>query len=260
MVALTHPNLKHWIAPAGGAVAGGIVAIVALAMPTPTLEGLVANSGIAALIPVAQPPLGNTARALLAVGGGVLAAAIVWSALYLLFGPGGTFESLLDPSVKSRRSRATKPQKANRAIADETSALDDDDDRVPTLRRADAHPDAPARRPLSARDLGAPMPPVEPVEAVQPEPVEVVRTPPVVQDLPADLDQPLARFDPDAVLASPREPVRPVTPLRAPALAQGERIDSVELPRSTPTEDMPSIESLLRRLEQGARRQRAVSR
>ncbi|MCI1142294.1 hypothetical protein MOP88_08260 [Sphingomonas sp. WKB10] len=65
-----------------------------------------------------------TARAVLALAGGALAGAVIWSALFLLFGPGG----LLAPRAASS-------------------------DGVPVLRRADAHPDAPARRPLSAADL-----------------------------------------------------------------------------------------------------------
>ena len=80
----------------------------------------------------------------------------------------------------------------------------------------------------------------------------------VERDIPADLDQPLAAFDPQAVPAEPRQPVRPVAPLRAPALAKGERIDTVELPHR-PGEDTPSIESLLRRLEQGTRRPQRVA-
>ena len=214
---LSSQDLNRWIAPAGAAV-GGLAILGAFAlMPVGSLENLVWRSGIAALLPVAAPPLGATARAILALGGGMFGALVLWSALFLLFGPGG----FVAPSAKP-------------AAAD-----------VPVLRKADAHPDNPPRKPMSARDLGTPMPPV--MLSME-------------QAIPVDLDQPLAAFDPGAMPDVPLEPVRPVAPLRlAPALQKGERMASVELPRVPSNDDnAPSIESLLRRLEQGTR-QRAVA-
>lgn len=212
----------RWIAPAGGAAAGCAAAALFLLLPQAVLEDWVWRSGLPALVATAEPPLGTTARAVLALAGATVAAAVSWSALFLLFGP----EGLL--------ARAPRP-------------VADGEDGVPVLRRADAHPDAPARRPLSAADLGAPLPPPQDV---------IVAPPPAEQPIPADLNLPLAAFHPAAVPAIPREPVRPVAPLRTPVtLAAGERIASVQLPRS-PAESTtaPSIESLLKRLEQSTRR------
>ena len=240
MAAFAVKNLNRWIAPGGGLAAGAVTVATVLLIPRMTLEDLVWNSGIAALMPVAEPPLGSTARAVLALGGGLLVAAVMWAGLFLLFGKDGLF----DPN------RAAASPGTHEPTADPTVDSIDVDNRVPTLRRADAHPDAPARRPLSARDLGSPMPPVaaDPVAS------------PVVRPLPDDLDQPLAAFDPAAVPDAPREPVRPVAPLKAPALAAGERITSVELPRVPSVEDgAPSIETLLRRLEQGTQRPRRAA-
>jgi len=235
---------KNWIAPAGALGAGLAVVLVALLIPVGMLEDIVWNSGIAALVPAAAPPLGNTARALLALIGGGIVAAVSWSGLFLLFGPGGW----LEPSATPRSTAAP-------AAGASKSTVAWDDDRAPTLRRADAHPDAPARRPLMAKDLGVPMPPVEVVRS----------TPPVPQDIPADLDQPLAAFDPGAVPAEPMQPVRPVAPLHmvgrrtAQVLADGERITSVELPSGPLDDGPPSIDSLLRRLEEGTRRPKRVT-
>lgn len=218
---LNHPGMTRWIAPGGGAVAGIIAAGLFLLLPGAALEDWVWRSGLPALIAAAEPPLGTTARAVLALGAGALAGAVAWSALFLLFGTDG----LLVP----------------RAVAEEG---------VPVLRRADAHPDAPARKPLSADELGAPLPPAQEVTAtVAPPP------PPVVQPIPVDLDMPLSAFHPGALPDVPREPVRPVASLRPVALAEGERIATVQLPRS-PAESTsaPSIESLLKRLEQSTRR------
>ncbi|MGP7796438.1 hypothetical protein [Sphingomonas sp. CLY1604] len=217
--AMTPAAATRWIAPGGGVAAGVAAAALFLMLPTAMLEDWVWRSGISALVTVAEPPLGTTARAVLALGAGALAAAVAWSALFLLFGAGGLLAG----------HPAASPEEG-----------------VPVLRRADAHPDAPARRPLSASDLGAPLPP----------PQELAPPPPVEQPIPADLDLPLAAFHPGAVPAVPREPVRAVASLRTPvALAAGERIATVQLPRS-PAESTtaPSIESLLRRLEQGTRR------
>lgn len=73
----------------------------------------------------------------------------------------------------------------------------------PAHRRADAHPDAPPCRPLRpSEELDGALP-------IAPDPP----VPPAVQDIPADLDQPLSAFDPDAIPASPKAPVRAVPPL-----------------------------------------------
>lgn len=215
---LTLPRAPAWIAPGGAIVAGLAAAALFALLPQTLLEDWVWQSGLPGLTAVAEPPLGTTARAVLALGAGALAAAVSWSALFLLVGPEGVF--------------------APWPVAQEG---------VPVLRRADAHPDAPARKPLSAADLGVPMPPAQ--DDADSSPVLVV------QAIPADLDTPLAAFHPEALPAVPREPVRPVASLRPVALVEGERIASVELPRA-PTEaaGAPSIESLLRRLEQSTRR------
>ncbi|NYD90621.1 hypothetical protein [Sphingomonas melonis] len=238
-----------WIAPTGGALAGVAAAALFLLMPQAMLENWVWQSGLPALIAVASPPLGDTARGVLALGGGGLAAAVVWSALFLLFGAGGLF--------------AARPASEVAATVDEG---------VPVLRRADAHPDAPARRPMSAADLGTPLPPPVPsaIETVPDESDEVISgsddgaagTPlPVEQPIPADLDLPLAAFHPGALPDVPREPVRPVLPLRPPAAASEEpsreSSDPVEPPAptaSSPPPEAPSIESLLDRLERSTRR------
>lgn len=98
------------------------VAFVAFAMPGDIFESAVSASGLPALLPAAAPPLGNTAR--LAVV--ALAALLSFGGLFLLL-------------------RALGPG-PRRATPD-----------APRVRRADAHPDAPSRRPIRAGDdLGEP--------------------------------------------------------------------------------------------------------
>lgn len=272
--------------PVAAALLVAVAAIVGLvAMPGTMLEELVWRTGVAALIPAAQPPLGTTARVVLALATAVIGAAVTWSALFLLVGPGGLL-------VRPPRRR---------------------DDGVPVVRRADAHPDAPPRRPMTAADLGTPM-----MEVTAANPVTLERS------IPADLDQPLAAFDPHAILPVPMAPIRPVTPLVqaeaapvAPAapVEDEERVEEladasvaidepveaatvpimvsepvaprvsvawsapsavppsagavngaarheprlVDTPAPAPSPSPPSIESLLRRLEQGATRRRQAT-
>ncbi|MHA0318163.1 hypothetical protein ACXY7D_06740 [Sphingomonas melonis] len=205
--------MMRWIAPVGGAVAALAVAVLFVALPATMLEDWVWRSGLPSLIGAAEPPLGTTARAVLALAGGALAGAVTWSALFLLFGPGG----LLAPRAASS-------------------------DGVPVLRRADAHPDAPARRPLSAADLedDDDMVFAPPVTSAPPPP------PPVEQPIPADLDLPLAAFHPGALPPVPLTPVRPVPPLRVPAKPAAEEPAAPAAP--------PTIESLIDRLERVTRR------
>lgn len=112
-------------APFGGAMAGAGFALLFLLLPAAALEELVLASGLPALFAAAEPPLGLTARLALALLGGAGFGALVWLALFVVFG-------------QSNDMGAT--------------AID-----LPVLRKADAHPDAPARRPIFAgRDLGTP--------------------------------------------------------------------------------------------------------
>ncbi|OJU15445.1 MULTISPECIES: hypothetical protein [unclassified Sphingomonas] len=112
---------------------------------------------------------------------------------------------------------------------------------IPLLRRADAHPDAPARRPIAAHsELGAPVLLID------------ARTAEHGQPIPADLDQPLAAFDPGAVPAVPRAPVRAVRSL---APVRRARIEAFPVPAG---EGEASIGALLDRLERAAARRAAA--
>jgi len=222
---LRRQRLNLPLAPFAAALFGTLLALLFLILPEALLESLVVNSGIASILAAAEPPLGFTARAMLAifVGGG--AGALLWFALFLLVG--------------------------GRTVAVNVGS---DADGVPVLRRADAHPDAPARSPLRAtRDLGTPFldvrakpavkaktpvvvvesvtavpaPPaveVEPVEAAPPLAVADPDPVPTPKPLPDDLDVALADYDPAAwrAAAPVRQPApEPVAPLRHPEPAPG---------------------------------------
>lgn len=168
------------VAPLVAAVIGGGVALAFALVPTRLIDPGMIDGGVAGASP---------AGAVLILMAGV--ALIVWFGLFLL---------------------------GDRAIVVEKSA---GDDAPPVLRRADAHPDAPARRPLSAsRELGTPFLEVRahrPVraraEVIAAAAVDAVPVKKVVFEraLPADLDLPLAAYDPGAIPAKPvdRQPFEP---------------------------------------------------
>ncbi len=229
------------LTPSLGVAAAACAATICLALPQAMLEGWVVSSGIAAILPAAEPPLGYTARTALAMTAGGAAGAIMWLAAWLGFGGEGRV------TIGPREMRPV-PQKSN---VESTEP-------APVLRRADAHPDAPARAPLNAtRELGAPF--------------LDVRATPVERALPRNLDAPLAAYDPAAIPAVPAAPVRPVAALQPlkiqPDLDPGERIEAFELPRPAPEPDAPApiatprtdatIHALLDRLERGVAERRA---
>ncbi|MEA3008646.1 MAG: hypothetical protein QOJ91_338 [Sphingomonadales bacterium] len=101
---------------------------VAFAMPESLFSSLVETSRLPDFVPAAQPPLGETARFATTAAAFLLTFALVWALMALL-------------------GRRPAPRKAEAEPKSE----------APRLRRADAHPDAPARQPLLARDLGEPL-------------------------------------------------------------------------------------------------------
>ena len=113
------------------ALSGLAIVFVAFARPGGLLADAVGASGLPSVLPAAAPPLGLTARAAIGVAGAIATFALVFALLRLLDRTG------LDAP---RRKRDAEPVDEN-----------------PRLRRRDLHPDAPARRPISAtRDLGEP--------------------------------------------------------------------------------------------------------
>jgi hypothetical protein len=229
-------------------IIGVIVAGLVAAMPQASLDVLTWRLWLPQILPAAIPPIGATGRTLLALGAlvpFVAVAALAWRL----------------------RSRAVTVRRRTEIV-----------EHAPTIRRADAHPDCPPRRPIRAEeDLGPPLPIVAtaPARRVEEE-----------QPLPSDLDQPLAAFDPVSIPEVPRETVRAVPPLAmvvVPAREQDEDVTphrepaAAEQPSSiTPPPPAPlpeqqdvqqeasivpaesaSLSTLLDRLERGARR-RAV--
>ena len=247
------------IAPAVGLVVAVLVALAFLFMPIRVIEGMAVDSGIAAILTAAAPPLGVTARLAVAFFAALAAGGATWFGLFLIVGA---------RAMLIRRGAA--------------------EDGVPVLRRADAHPDAPPRRPVFANsDLGTPFLDVK-AEPVTDEPFVPIVT--AAQNVPTDLDTPIAAYwtpsdvplpdvgpepvfvpivvpepEPEAIAAPIVEPEplpAPVlTPVSAPRFAPHERIETFGLAVSAddePSTPLPqaTIHDLLERLERGvAKRQ-----
>ena len=217
---------------------GLAAALGVAAMPVETLEALVRDLGIAAIVHAAQPPLDVVARGALAAGAGTIAAALGWFIAFVVVGT----HSL--------------------TIGGRAAEWSDAEARTPILRRADAHPDAPSRPLLRARrDLGTPFLDVHAADNEnQPAPEEAM---PIGRSLPADLGLPLAAFDPDSIPPIPLARPVPVPPLHhgaGPTGADaGDRLEDAPSAPPEPTiargdalvrpETDASIHALLARLE-----------
>lgn len=206
------------------ALAGLSVAFLAFAAPDEMLAVLVDATGLSALLAAAEPPLGIKAR----VGIGGAAAILVFAAALLLL-------RWLDGLGRPGRKTARRAESASETLR---------------LRRRDSHPDAPARAPLRARELGpgddAPQAEAAPLRRKRPivlgEATDPIPAPdPVGDDAPLELD-------------CPAEPEYSVPPswLSTPPPPQPADLVEPEAeagPRS-------SIDELMARLEQGLARRR----
>lgn len=115
--------------------AAAAVAFLAFAMPGDLLTQLVGASGLPSILPAAEPPLGYKAR----IGVGIIGAALVFALVFMLL-------RFLDRTGYDAAERKAAPEPE-----------------TPRARRRDAHPDAPAPRPICAtREFGEPAPPVTP--------------------------------------------------------------------------------------------------
>jgi hypothetical protein len=151
--------------------------------------------------------------AFVSAAGGVLAFALVWLVLRLLDRP------------KRRRPK----QK---------------------LRRADAHPDAPPRAPLSARDLGEPAEEEAPAPTVRPRLVEPDSVPAWLQPAEAfETAEPLELSEPFVENAIEPEPEPIVEPESAAEAAPAPASQPVRPPVAE-----ESIAALMRRLDRGLSR------
>ena len=233
----------------GSLLDNGVAALAALsagfatyAMPEGLFARLVLASHIPDFLAAAQPPLGMKAR--LAVIGAV--ALLVYAAVWTLM-------RALDSIGGSPRPAAAEPEAEEEA---------------PRLRRADAHPDAPSRRPIFAgRDLGEPAFDDEPLElepeaAYEPdaEPTFAAEPEHEAEPLPAFLvpQEPEQEPEPEIAHVPTPSPVAYVQPaIEHDEEAEEESAEETEAYEAS--EDDQSLSRLMQRFESGlGRKQQAL--
>lgn len=194
---------KSAVAPA--VLTGLVVAMAVIAMPVGFIETIVASSGLSEAWALAGPPLGLKARLLLAGFGALMAMGFVWAA---------------------RQDHGAPPSQArtNRRV-DRAAGVDIMGFALPKLswlsrrrpagstrvvRRADSHPDAPARTPIFAsRDFSG--------IDISPRATDADKSPAAQQDsvilsLPRFAAEPVVYADYEEIAEPVPEPVVASTP------------------------------------------------
>lgn len=129
-----------------GALGAGLLLF---SLPVGLVETVVASSGVSEAVPAAAPPLGLKARLLLAGFGAMLALGLIG------VGQRQRHVALLTHDKEGRGNDAAGVSEMGFALSKLNWLSRDRNRSGPALRRADAHPDAPARPPIFAsRDFG----------------------------------------------------------------------------------------------------------
>lgn len=233
-----------------GALGAGLLLF---SLPTGLVETVVASSGLSEAIPAAAPPLGLKARLLLAGFGAAMVLGLIWA------GQREKRVALLTHDKQGRGNGAAGVSEMGFALSKLNWLSRDRSRSGPALRRADAHPDAPARPPIFAsRDFGGldifarTAPGREDGEAEAA--VEAPITAPGSLSLPGMPDKmteetAFARlqraFSQETVDADPQEIAQPAQPETAPAPAPIEHL---------------SLAELTQRLEQGLAQRKRMGR
>jgi hypothetical protein len=204
---------------------------VAFAMPDPLFSGLVEASRLPQLVEAARPPLGDTARFATVAAAFLFTFAAVWALMAALGRKPARREATPEPAVQ-----------------------------VPRQRRADAHPDAPPRQPLLARDLGEPLDLAELApERVEEAPVEDASVEEIDhRPLPGFLIP--QEFEPEPEAAAAEEAQAEPEPEPEPeAVPEAEPAPIAELAARLPESDAEgdgSLSQLVNRIEFGLSRKR----
>ena len=264
MVDQLDQDLTRFKKPAMAAVGGIAAALVIATLPPVYLEKIIGMTGISEIIAAAAPPLGNTARGLIAVAAGLVMASATY---FFINRKGAAGMGMALPKFNSSDDRVEdagkpkfalpkfslkkllqKPPKKKGQVKD----LAD----LPNLREADTHPDAPARKPIFAdKDLGSPLTDkIKPFEE-QPDPVtpdahRAVAPAPFVMDKSLQMPEPQEPpLDLSGQVSAPSND-------EMPAEATAEIAEPAAEAVMAPKEDMSglSIAQLADRLETGLNR------
>jgi hypothetical protein len=131
--------------------------VISMFLPVSLFEAVTGSTGISELVPASAAPLGDTARALIAFGLGVVAFALS-AALFLRNSAPAKPIRPSAPETAAVEDYEAEPsffESVKVRIADFVASRRSDNvvtelSDLPKLRPGDAHPDAPPRRPISA--------------------------------------------------------------------------------------------------------------
>ncbi|MEP3226366.1 MAG: hypothetical protein ABJO01_10350 [Parasphingorhabdus sp.] len=263
-------NMKRFKVPAMAIGTGITAAVVIATLPHVYLESAIGATGLSELLPAAAPPLGNTARGLIAVMAGLVSA----SAIYFFLNRKGSsdmgvalreqinaaspIELDLEEEANAKKSRFSLPKFDAKSLTkflkkpkkDKARVMDLSD--LPQLRKADeAVAEQPARAPIFAEPETSSPELVEEIPAFEPAaPVEeaAVEAPVVEQMETLTTVNAVAAPAADENVAAVQETIAISSPV-APAAAQAAVSEM-------PEEDLSqlNIAQLADRLEAGLRR------
>lgn len=260
---LTQEKLMAYRVPMMALVAGAGAALVTVTLPHVYLESIIGATGLSEIIPAAAPPLGNTARGLIATMAGLVSASAIY---FFLNRKGGSdmgvalreqinaanpIESDLEEEVHAKKSRFTLPKFDAKSLTrflkkpkkDKARVMDLAD--LPQLRKLDDETDAPARpsifaAPEAPTTLPETIPPFEEHAADELPAESAVNEEQAVADIPA----PLNPFVVDAAQQATTVPAEP------------EPVSTATPELVAPKEDLSAlnIAQLAERLEAGLNR------
>ena len=233
------------------ALGGLVAALVLLAMPVGLVETVVASSGLSEAWPAAAPPLGLKARLLIAGFGALMVMGFAW------VGRGSVSTPLLQ--YHGRRDGVQGVSDMGFALSKLGWLSRGRNMRTnggrPALRRADAHPDAPARAPIFAsRDFDGLdiFPRISPAR-VEPGEQDKAADQPVVVTLPLPASQTILAPDLPDVSDADFEEVVEVAQSATPVETCAQPLP----PPSPPQAEPMTLADLTARLERGlAQRER----
>lgn len=258
---LTQENLTAYKVPMMAVIAGVGAALVTVTLPHVYLESITGATGLSEVLPAAAPPLGNTARSLIAIMVGLVSASAIY---FFLNRKGGSdmgvalreqinaaspIELDLEEEAKAKKSRFALPKFDTKSLTkflkkpkkDKARVMDLAD--LPQLRKLDDETDEPVRPSIFA----AP----ETTTAL-PETIQPFEGPAIEEaegEVAADIAPPLDPFVADDLQPAEPAPIElATTSVATPDIAASDIV--------APTEDLSAlnIAQLADRLEAGLRR------
>lgn len=255
----TLQNRNAFKIAAMAAAAGIGTALVIVTLPHVYLETIIGATGLSEIVPAAVPPLGNTARGLIAAMAGLVSASAIYFflnykrgsdmgvALREQINAASPVEMDLEKDVQAKKSRFSLPKLSSKSLTKFLKKPKKDKARVmnlsdlPQLRKADSEPDAPERPSIFSAS-----------EAISPisEAIQAFEEAAPVDPVPSDLSSAPAQTFSETVPPVAAEPPVAFEPITQQPMNTPESVAEV------PTEDLSeyNIAQLADRLESGLRR------